>query len=221
MSCHRIKSCDTDHADPHEMCPQLTPVELPEGVSLDLFQYSCHLTSLCQNSLSSAGHHGLKMRTDLWVWKRFVGQMKSNFKLFESDGGENAIRWLVQIFWVIAIVISKSEVIYWFRQKFLMFTSRARRTVFIENQARDFHSYMWMWGFQILKLSISTMVWILGFGHRFQYYWTHIRSGSAELLRGQIMLEKNDDFTRSKTRCSNVSSLTSGFCPTLPINYRR
>ena len=65
MSCHRSKSCDTEHADPHEMCPQLTPVELPEGVSLDLFQYSCHLTSLCQNSLSSAGHHGLKMRTDL------------------------------------------------------------------------------------------------------------------------------------------------------------
>ena len=57
-----------------------------------------------------------KMRTDLWVWKRFVGQMKSNFKLFESDGGENAVRWLVKIFWVIAIVISKSEVIYWFKR---------------------------------------------------------------------------------------------------------
>ena len=146
MSCHRIKSCDTDHEGPHEMCPQLTPVELPEGVSLDLFQYSCHPNSLSKFSFVRRSPR-TKMRTDLWVWKRSVGQMKSNFKLFESDGGENALCWLVKIFWVIAIVISKSEVIYWFERKFVFWPCRSslwcHQSSPDKNQTRELLTKKW------------------------------------------------------------------------------
>ena len=97
-----------------------------------------------------------KIRTDLWVWKRFVGQMKSNFKLFESDGGENAVRWLVKIFWVIAIVISKSEVIYWFERKFVFWPCRSslwcHQSSPDKNQTRELLTKNW---FQIFWISTN------------------------------------------------------------------
>ena len=72
------------------MCPQLTSVELPEGVSLDLFKFSCHLTFLSTNSLSKIKNYAdirlvLKNLTNLiFIFKAIVNYLSQMVEKMRS-----------------------------------------------------------------------------------------------------------------------------------------
>ena len=89
-----LKYCDTEASwgwvESHEMCPLLTSVELPEGVSLDLFKFSCHLTFLSTNSLSKIKNYAeirlvLKNLTNLiFIFKAIVNYLSQMVEKMRS-----------------------------------------------------------------------------------------------------------------------------------------